>query len=202
LHSLKQILMFPSRNPPLWACRALRFERIILSGGGVQDRRRILPSAFVWRWWQPLSGWTAIGQQRQNVQSNWPHIHLVSAMDDRFTLAANALFLMGGSLGCKVRLMSSDRTMSATPTAIRSQPWASPRQYSAADVEVIDDYLNKVEQEQMYEFLQGPGWGYGALSHKGNNPSPYWFKHFAGFWEVPTPGLDRKRRSALTFSCR
>src|SRR5690348_14555120 len=83
--------------------------------------------------------------------------------------------------------MSSDVTMSATLTANQS----NRRQYSAADVEVIDNYLNKVEQEQMYEFLQAPDWGYGARSHMGNDASRYWFKHFAGFWEVPTAGLDR-----------
>jgi SM-20-related protein len=94
--------------------------------------------------------------------------------------------------------MSSDGTMSATPTAIQSQPWAS--QYSAADVEVIDDYLNKVEQEQMYEFLQGPGWGYGARSHMGNDVSRYWYKHFAGFWEVPTAGLDRHTQAEQELS--
>jgi SM-20-related protein len=90
--------------------------------------------------------------------------------------------------------------MSATPTAIQSQTWAIPRQYSAADVEVIDDYLNKVEQEKMYEFLQGRGWGYGARSHMGNNPSRYWYKHFAGFWEVPTAGLDRHTQAEQELS--
>jgi hypothetical protein len=32
LHSLKQMLMLPSRNPPLWPGRALRFERTIFGG--------------------------------------------------------------------------------------------------------------------------------------------------------------------------
>lgn len=82
--------------------------------------------------------------------------------------------------------MSSDITMSAM--AIQPQPSAS--QYSAAGVEVIDDYLNKAGQEQIYEFLHGPGWGYGARSHMGDDASRYWFKHFAGFWKVPTAGLD------------
>jgi hypothetical protein len=90
--------------------------------------------------------------------------------------------------------MSSDGTMSATPTAIQSQPRAS--QDSAADVELIDDYLNKVEHEQMYEFLKGPGWGYGARSHMGNDVSRYWYKHFAGFGRCQPLGLiDIRRRS-------
>lgn len=84
--------------------------------------------------------------------------------------------------------MSSSGTMSGTSTAIQSR---DRRQHSAADVELIDDYLNKLEQEQMYEFLQGQGWGYGARTHMGNDASRYWFKHFAGFWEVPSAGLDR-----------
>src|SRR5512133_4096449 len=34
LHSFEQMLMLPSRNPPLWPCRALRFKRTILTGCG------------------------------------------------------------------------------------------------------------------------------------------------------------------------
>src|SRR5439155_26545650 len=34
LHSFEQMLMLPSRNPPLWPCRALRFERTILTSCG------------------------------------------------------------------------------------------------------------------------------------------------------------------------
>src|SRR5690348_5183868 len=34
LHSLEQMLVFPSCNSPLWPCRALRFERTILTGSG------------------------------------------------------------------------------------------------------------------------------------------------------------------------
>src|SRR5258705_9671811 len=34
LHSLEQMLMFPTHNPPLWPGRALRFERTILTGCG------------------------------------------------------------------------------------------------------------------------------------------------------------------------
>lgn len=90
--------------------------------------------------------------------------------------------------------------MSATLTEIHSQPLANPGEYSASDVEVLDDYLNKVEHEQMGEFLQGPGWGYGAQSHKGNTASRYWFKHFAGFWEAPTAGLDRHTQAEQELS--
>jgi len=92
--------------------------------------------------------------------------------------------------------MSFSGTMSGTSTPIQSQL----RQYNTADVEVIDDYLNKVEQEQMYEFLQRPGWGYGARSHMGNDASRYWFKHFAGFWEVPMAGLERHTRAEQELS--
>src|ERR1700686_1403980 len=34
LHSIEQMLMLPSWNPPLWPCRALRFKRTILTGCG------------------------------------------------------------------------------------------------------------------------------------------------------------------------
>ena len=34
LHGLEQMLMLPSWNPPLWSCRALGFERTILTGCG------------------------------------------------------------------------------------------------------------------------------------------------------------------------
>ncbi|MGR4925916.1 hypothetical protein ACIPUD_03775 [Bradyrhizobium sp. CAR08] len=63
-----------------------------------------------------------------------------------------------------------------------------------------DDYLNKSEQEQIYEFLQGPGWVYGARSHMGNDASRYWFKHFAGFWKVPTAGLERHAQTEQELS--
>src|SRR5215470_2730771 len=87
--------------------------------------------------------------------------------------------------------------MSAKATATQSQP---SRHYSASDVELIDDYLNEVEHGQLYQFLQGPGWGYGASSHKGKDASQYWFKHFAGFWEVPTAGLDRHTQTEQELS--
>ena len=34
LHSSEQMLMLPSRNPPLWPCRALRSKRTILTSCG------------------------------------------------------------------------------------------------------------------------------------------------------------------------
>jgi hypothetical protein len=34
LHSFEQMFMLPSWNPPLWPCRALGFERTILTGCG------------------------------------------------------------------------------------------------------------------------------------------------------------------------
>src|SRR5205823_4957060 len=34
LHSIEQVLMLPSWNPPLWPCRALGLERTILTGVG------------------------------------------------------------------------------------------------------------------------------------------------------------------------
>src|SRR4030095_9641287 len=34
LHSFEQMLMLPSQNPPLWPCRAPRFERTILTSCG------------------------------------------------------------------------------------------------------------------------------------------------------------------------
>jgi hypothetical protein len=93
--------------------------------------------------------------------------------------------------------MSSDQTMSATPTAIQSQPRAS--QYSAADVELIDDYLNKAEQEQMY-VLAGPRLGLRRAFTYGQRRQPLLVQALAGFWEVPTAGLDRHTQAEQELS--
>jgi hypothetical protein len=61
LHGLEQMFMLPSRNPPLWACGALGFERTVLAGCGPVASyplaifliREPIRQAFV--------SWTAIG---------------------------------------------------------------------------------------------------------------------------------------------
>src|SRR6516225_6916179 len=55
------MLMLPSCDPPLWPCRALRFERTILTGGGpvVPQHLAVFLVCIAIR--QLLPGWTAIG---------------------------------------------------------------------------------------------------------------------------------------------
>src|SRR4029434_6733311 len=61
LHSLKQMLMLPSRNPPLWPCRALRFEGAFLTGCGPVAPQHLAVFLARKAIWQPLPSWTAIG---------------------------------------------------------------------------------------------------------------------------------------------
>lgn len=61
LHSLEQMLMLPSWNPPLWPCRALRFERTILTGCGPVAPQHLAVLLARKAIWQLLPGWTAIG---------------------------------------------------------------------------------------------------------------------------------------------
>jgi hypothetical protein len=61
LHSLEQMLMLPSRNPPLWPGRALRFERTILTGRGPVTPQHLAVFFVCITIRQSLPSWTAIG---------------------------------------------------------------------------------------------------------------------------------------------
>lgn len=61
LHSIEQMLMLPSWNPPLWPCRTLRFKRTILTGGGPVAPQHLAVFLIRKAIWQLLSSWTAIG---------------------------------------------------------------------------------------------------------------------------------------------
>jgi hypothetical protein len=61
LQSLEQMLMFPSRNPPLWPGRALGFERTILTGRGPVAPQHLAVFFVCIAIRQSLSSWTAIG---------------------------------------------------------------------------------------------------------------------------------------------
>src|SRR5258705_6579965 len=61
LHSLEQMLMLPSGNPPLWPGRALRFERTILTGCGPVAPQHLAVFFVGIAIRQSLLSWTAIG---------------------------------------------------------------------------------------------------------------------------------------------
>ena len=59
LHRFEQMLVVPSRNPPLWPRRALGFERTILTGGGLAPHPLaifLIREAIL----QEFASWTAI----------------------------------------------------------------------------------------------------------------------------------------------
>src|SRR6267143_89916 len=58
LHSFEQMLMLPSRNPPLWPCRALRFERTTLTGRGPVTPQHLAVFFVCIMIRQSLSSWT------------------------------------------------------------------------------------------------------------------------------------------------
>src|SRR6185295_3387146 len=61
LHSIKQMFMFPSRNPPFWPGSALRFERAILTGCGPVAPQHLAVFFVCIAIRQSLPSWTAIG---------------------------------------------------------------------------------------------------------------------------------------------
>src|SRR6476659_6076210 len=61
LHGLEQMLMLPSRNPPLWPGRAFRFERASLTGCGPVAPQHLAVFLVRIAVRQSLPSWTAIG---------------------------------------------------------------------------------------------------------------------------------------------
>jgi hypothetical protein len=61
LHSVEQMLMLPSWNPSLWPCRALGFERTILTGCGPVTPYPFAIFLVRKAIWQLLPSRTAIG---------------------------------------------------------------------------------------------------------------------------------------------
>src|SRR6201993_3249798 len=61
LHSLEQMLVLPSCNPPLWPGCALRFEGTILTGCGPVAPQHLAVFFVCIAIRQSLPGWTAIG---------------------------------------------------------------------------------------------------------------------------------------------
>ena len=54
-----------------------------------------------------------------------------------------------------------------------------------------DDGLSRDRQAQLYNFLSGPGWEYGAYSTPETRSSCYWYKHFGGFLGNETLDADK-----------
>jgi SM-20-related protein len=52
--------------------------------------------------------------------------------------------------------------------------------FSASDIAIYDDFLTSKDQQEVFEFLSGPGWAFGAFSDPAPGAPRYWFKHFAG----------------------
>ena len=59
-------------------------------------------------------------------------------------------------------------------------PVGVARPFCASDIAIYDDFLSKEQQQEINEFLCGPGWAFGAYSDPAPGASRYWFKHFAG----------------------
>ena len=50
-----------------------------------------------------------------------------------------------------------------------------------SDIQIHDDFLSPNQQAEIWEFLRGPGWAFGAYSDNGPLASRYFYKHFAGY---------------------
>jgi SM-20-related protein len=66
------------------------------------------------------------------------------------------------------------RPISWSPTTSTGRP------LGASDIAVHDDFLDRGAQTELFEFLSGPGWAFGAYSDPNPGASRYWYKHFAG----------------------
>lgn len=78
--------------------------------------------------------------------------------------------------------MDTARTKSALGTARPSKVWG--------DVVAYDDVLGPEDQKRLFDYLNSPGWAFGAFSESGDNPSRYWYKHFAGVVKDGRETLD------------
>ena len=75
-------------------------------------------------------------------------------------------------------------------SAIAIPRTASQPSISASRIAVHDDFLPAGEQRAVFDFLLGPGWGFGAYSDNAPGASRYWFKHFAGYVRDGREDLD------------
>jgi SM-20-related protein len=50
-----------------------------------------------------------------------------------------------------------------------------------AEIHVFDDVMDPFSQQKTWEFLNGPGWSFGAFSDEHPDAPKYWYKHFAGY---------------------
>jgi SM-20-related protein len=71
--------------------------------------------------------------------------------------------------------MSDMRLVQTNSAALPSQA-----AFDASDISVHDNFLSKSEQAELFSFLSGPGWAFGAYSDPNPGSSRYWYKHFAG----------------------
>ncbi|QND52716.1 2OG-Fe(II) oxygenase [Phyllobacterium sp. 628] len=63
-------------------------------------------------------------------------------------------------------------------------------------ITVIENLLNPTEQQALYTFLVGGGWGYGWRSHSGEGAQTFWHKHFAGaLGDADQGDIDRQKQS-------
>lgn len=49
------------------------------------------------------------------------------------------------------------------------------------EIHVFDDIMDPFSHQKTWEFLEGPGWRFGAYSDDHPDADKYWFKHFAGY---------------------
>ncbi len=54
------------------------------------------------------------------------------------------------------------------------------RPFGASDIAIYDNFLSGERHQEIFEFLSGPGWAFGAYSDPSPSASRYWCKHFAG----------------------
>jgi SM-20-related protein len=53
---------------------------------------------------------------------------------------------------------------------------------AAPNISVFDNFLAERDHRLVWEFLNRPGWAYGAYSDGGGEASRYFYKHFSGFF--------------------
>jgi SM-20-related protein len=65
-----------------------------------------------------------------------------------------------------------------------------PEQIGASDIIIHDDVLAPQDQQEIYNFLRGGAWSFGAYSDSSPEASRYWYKHFAGYVKTGTEEID------------